>query len=157
MQRRKQTTGADQRQAKVLIVDDQRVLTDTLAVILQWSGFLVLSAYTTESAMEKAQKEKPDLLITDVIFKGEERTGIDVALFVRKALPSCKILLFSGDDASASLLAKAKAKGHQFEFLQKPVYPQEMLTKLGIQTLPTRGNGEAERMFRKRPVQAAIR
>ena len=139
--------------AKVLIVDDQRVLADTLGVILRWSGFHTLEAYSAEGAIELARTEKPDLLITDVIFKGEKLTGIDVALRVREMLPSCKILLFSGDDSSAPLLAKAKADGHQFQFLHKPVYPQEMLSKLGIG--PPIPSQSAQQLGGKRPPQSS--
>jgi DNA-binding NtrC family response regulator len=138
--------------AKVLIADDQRVLADTLGVVLRWSGFQTLLAYSAENAIELAQIEKPDLLITDVVFKGEQLTGIDVALRVQEMLPACKILLFSGDDASASLLAKAQANGHEFQFLQKPVYPQEMLQKLGI-GVPTPPPPDA--LTRKGPVPVA--
>jgi DNA-binding NtrC family response regulator len=119
-------------QAKVIIADDQRVLADTLAVILQWGGFQTLAVYSAENAIQMAAREKPDLLITDVVFRGESHTGIDVALRVRELLPDCKILLFSGDDSTAALLEKAKADGHEFQFLQKPVYPQDVLSTLGI-------------------------
>ena len=143
--------ASGQKLAKVLIADDQRVLADTLGVILRWSGFQTLAAYSAESAIEMARSEKPDLVITDVIFKGEQLSGVDVALHVQKMLPSCKILLFSGDDSSAAVLAKAHADGHQFQFLQKPVYPEEMLDKLGI-AMPAR---PPEELTNKRPVQPA--
>jgi hypothetical protein len=45
-------------------------------------------------------------------------------------LPACKILLFSGQAATADLLEKARAQGHQFEILAKPVHPQDLLAKL---------------------------
>jgi len=143
---KKQPNKGVHQQAKVIIADDQRVLADTLAVILQWGGFQTMAAYSAESAIQMAASERPDLLITDVVFRGESRTGIDVALEVREMLPGCKILLFSGDDSTAALLEKAKAEGHEFQFLQKPVYPEDVLSKLGISAAMPAKDSRTERL-----------
>jgi hypothetical protein len=45
-------------------------------------------------------------------------------------LPSCKILLFSGQAATADLLDRARVQGHEFEILAKPVHPQDLLARL---------------------------
>jgi hypothetical protein len=45
-------------------------------------------------------------------------------------LPTIKILLFSGQAATADLLEKAHAEGYDFEILAKPVHPQDLLSKL---------------------------
>jgi hypothetical protein len=50
---------------------------------------------------------------------------------VRQSVPGCKILLFSGQAATADLLETARAQGHEFEILAKPVHPQDLLAKLG--------------------------
>jgi CheY-like chemotaxis protein len=71
---------------------------------------------------------QPDLLITDVIMG--RMTGIELAIGVRSKLPNCKILLFSGQAATADLLAEAKSKGHNFDILAKPVHPADLLAKL---------------------------
>jgi CheY-like chemotaxis protein len=56
--------------------------------------------------------------------------GIEAAIEIRKFLPNCKILLFSGQAATADLLEKARAKGHEFEILAKPVHPQDLLARI---------------------------
>lgn len=116
---------------KVLVVDDEHVIADTLAIILNQNGFEALPIYTGEDAINRARKMRPDLLISDVIFKNEAITGIDVAIQVRQSVPGCKILLFSGQAATADLLENARAQGHEFEILAKPVHPQDLLSKLG--------------------------
>lgn len=116
---------------KVLVVDDEHVIADTLAIILNQNGFEALPIYTGEDAIDRARKLRPDLLISDVIFKNEAITGIDVAIKVRQSVPGCKILLFSGQAATADLLETARAQGHEFEILAKPVHPQDLLAKLG--------------------------
>jgi CheY-like chemotaxis protein len=113
---------------KVLVADDERVIADTLAIILNQSGFEATAVYSGEKAVEAAETLRPDMLISDVIMT--DLNGIDAAIKIRELLPSCKILLFSGQAATADLLDRAKGQGHQFEILAKPVHPQDLLAKL---------------------------
>ena len=113
---------------KVLVADDERVIADTLVIILNQAGFDATAAYSGRSAVELAETLQPDMLISDVIMP--DLSGIDAAITVRRILPSCKILLFSGQAATADLLDKARGQGHEFEILAKPVHPQDLLAKL---------------------------
>jgi hypothetical protein len=45
--------------------------------------------------------------------------------------PECKILLFSGQAITQDLLKEARDQGHSFQFLQKPVHPSVMLSRIG--------------------------
>jgi CheY-like chemotaxis protein len=112
----------------VLVADDERVIADTLVIILNQAGFSATAAYSGHKAVELAESLKPDMLISDVIMP--DLSGIDAAIRIRSILPSCKILLFSGQAATADLLDKARAQGHEFEILAKPVHPQDLLAKL---------------------------
>jgi CheY-like chemotaxis protein len=53
--------------------------------------------------------------------------GIDASIKIQKALPSCKIFLFSGQFETAELLQQANASGYQFELLAKPIEPEDLL------------------------------
>ena len=113
---------------KVLVADDERVIADTLSMILNQSGFEARAAYSGEKALELAAAFAPDMLISDVIMA--DLNGIDAAIRIRALLPGIKILLFSGQAATADLLEKARAQGYEFEILAKPVHPQDLLNKL---------------------------
>ncbi len=113
---------------RVLVVDDERVIADTLAMILSQSGFDARAIYSGETALEMAQTFLPDMLISDVIMA--DLNGIDAAIRIRALLPKVKILLFSGQAATADLLEKARAQGYEFEILAKPVHPQDLLNRL---------------------------
>ncbi|MDE3201267.1 MAG: response regulator [Acidobacteriota bacterium] len=117
-----------QSKSKVLVVDDERVIADSLAMIMNQSGFEARSVYSGEKALETAAEFKPDMLITDVIMA--DLNGIDAAIKMRAMLPSIKILLFSGQAATADLLEKARTQGYEFEILAKPVHPQDLLSRL---------------------------
>lgn len=112
----------------VLIVDDERVIADTLAIILNKSGYDATAVYSGIDAVEKARQMKPDLVISDVVMA--DMNGIDASIEIRKILPECKILLFSGQAATKDLLAKAREDGHNFDLLIKPVHPTDLLQKL---------------------------
>src|ERR1700691_4867886 len=113
---------------KVLVADDERVIADTLAMILNQSGFDARAVYSSETALATAATFEPDMLISDVIMA--DLNGIDAAIRIRSLLPKIKILLFSGQAATADLLEKARAKGYEFEILAKPVHPQDLLSRL---------------------------
>ncbi len=117
---------------KILVVDDEKVIADTLAMILNQSGFQASAVYSGPDAIEHARTTQPDLLISDVILdnEGKAMNGIDAAIQIRKLLPACKILLFSGQAATADLLDNARKQGHDFEILAKPVHPEEFLARL---------------------------
>jgi CheY-like chemotaxis protein len=113
---------------KVLVADDERVIADTLAMILNQSGFEARAVYSGETALEAVAAFEPDMLISDVIMG--ELNGIETAIRMRALRPKIKILLFSGQAATANLLEDARAHGHDFEILAKPVHPQDLLNKL---------------------------
>lgn len=113
---------------KVLVADDERVIADTLAMILNQSGFDARAVYSGEKALEVAPEFQPNMLISDVIMA--DLNGIDAAIRIRELLPAIKILLFSGQAATADLLEKARTEGYEFEILAKPVHPQDLLNRL---------------------------
>jgi CheY-like chemotaxis protein len=113
---------------KVLVVDDERVIADTLAMILNQSGFEARAIYSGEGALELVPTFAPDMLISDVIMA--DLNGIDAAIRIKEMQPGIKVLLFSGQAATADLLEKARSQGYEFEILAKPVHPQDLLNRL---------------------------
>jgi CheY-like chemotaxis protein len=116
------------RKRRVLVVDDEQVIADTLAKILDLNGYEASAVYTGTAAVESARSLQPDLIISDVIMP--DMDGIQAAISIRSFLPDCRILLFSGQAATADLLENARAQGHEFEILGKPVHPSDLLAKL---------------------------
>ena len=113
---------------RVLVVDDEQVIADTLAKILDLNGYEASAVYTGTAAVASARSLRPDLIISDVIMP--DMDGIQAAISIRGFLPDCKILLFSGQAATAGLLEDARAQGHEFDILGKPVHPSDLLAKL---------------------------
>jgi CheY-like chemotaxis protein len=130
--------AADKQQPMVLVVDDERVIADTLSVILRRSGFSVMTAYDGETALELAAGIAPDLLLSDVMM-GPGIDGTELAIRLIAACPDCKVLLFSGHAATVDLLAKARMSGHDFSLLTKPIHPSDLLSRIA-ESLPRRSN-----------------
>jgi DNA-binding NtrC family response regulator len=78
-----------------------------------------------KSALEIARVIPPELLLSDVVMP--EMTGIELAIAVVQSVPDCKVLLFSGQAATVNLLADARAAGHDFTTLRKPIHPTDLL------------------------------
>jgi DNA-binding response OmpR family regulator len=112
----------------VLIVDDEKMIAETLAAILTQSGFACMVAYDGESALDIARVIPPQLLITDVSMPG--MNGIDLAVGLKTLVPDCKVLLFSGQAATVDLLADAKYATHNFVLLAKPLHPRKLLAHI---------------------------
>jgi len=113
---------------RVLIADDEEVIADTLAMILSQAGFETQAVYSGEEALSILHDFNPDMLISDVIMSGI--TGIETAIRVRALLPSCKVLLFSGQATTRNLLDVASAQGYEFELLTKPIHPADLLARM---------------------------
>jgi DNA-binding response OmpR family regulator len=113
----------------VFVVDDEKLIAQTLAMILTQSGFAATAFEGPFQALEAAASgPAPDLLISDVVMP--EMSGIELGVQFRSEYPECKILLFSGQSATADMLETAKLHGHDFEVLAKPVHPSDLLAKL---------------------------
>jgi CheY-like chemotaxis protein len=113
---------------RVLVVDNERIVADTLAAILRNAGYETRVCYDESSAFSQCESFPPDVMITDVIMPGIN--GIQMAIQVRQRYPDCRILLFSGHAASVNLLEEARQNGHDFDTLEKTVHPSVLLAKI---------------------------
>ena len=113
---------------KIIVVDDEPIIADTLVNILEGEGHDALAVSHGESAVKWAKMVLPDAIISDVIMPGMD--GIETAKAIMKFLPTCRIILFSGQSAGIDLLSKAQAEGYTFEVLAKPINPEKLLEKL---------------------------
>jgi len=118
-----------ERKSIVYVVDDEKLIADTLAMILSQAGFIAFAFNDSLPALNAANSAStPDLLISDVVMPG--MSGIDLAIQFRKSYPECKVLLFSGQSTTANLLEIAQAQGYEFDILTKPIHPSDLLAKV---------------------------
>ena len=113
---------------RILVIDDERPLADTLVLILRKAGYEATAAYQGAAALSQIELFLPDVVICDVIMPGMD--GIEVCRKIQAKHPNCHIVLFSGQAAANGLIRDARNKGYSWELLAKPVDPEELLAKL---------------------------
>jgi DNA-binding NtrC family response regulator len=117
---------------KVFIVDNEHLIAATLTEILQKDGFAATYFTNPREALSAAQKEVPDLLLSEVGMA--ELSGIELAIAIQQNCPACKIMLFSGREDTHVLVSKAREQGYDFPVLYRPMHPTELLRRLHRQT-----------------------
>ena len=113
----------------VLVVDDERVIADTISIILSKNGYAVETAYDAVSALDLASVVPPHLLLSDVMM-GPGMDGTQLAIEMTEAYPDCKVILFSGHAATQDLLENAREAGYEFTVLTKPLHPADLLAQI---------------------------
>jgi DNA-binding response OmpR family regulator len=113
---------------RVFVVDDEFNIASTLGLILCHHGYEASSFTGPLEALQAVIMQPPDLLISDVAMP--QLSGVELALKVRAYAPGCKILLFSGEPSSVELVEAARADGHTFELLPRPLHPAELLKRI---------------------------
>jgi CheY-like chemotaxis protein len=113
-------------QIRILIVDDEKPLMETLGQILRNAGYMCQAASSGELALEHVRSFNPALLITDVMMTG--MNGVDLARAVRDSHPDCAVLLYTGTVGATRNLLETGGNGHGLRILAKPLQPMELLT-----------------------------
>ena len=111
---------------RVLVIDDERIIADTLTEILELHGFEATPLYSGESALEWVESSRPDIVLSDIVM--HQVDGIEAAVRIRILHPECRVILFSASPLSAANRRKIHRLG--FEFLQRPLHPQDLLARL---------------------------
>lgn len=122
---------------RVLIVDDEHVIADTLAIIFSRAGYESRAAYSAESALELISSWPPDLAVVDFVLPA--MNGIDFAILLKATSPDCAIQLLTGRLDTISLRQAVLQRGYAFEVLEKPVHPNKILA-LASALLPPGSN-----------------
>ncbi|HEY5381084.1 MAG TPA: response regulator [Acidobacteriaceae bacterium] len=113
---------------RILVVDDEKLIADTIVQILNRNGFIAEAAYSGAEAIEKAERHCPELVLSDVLMPHID--GVEAAIAIRELCPDTRILLFSGQAATVEILARARERGHIFELLPKPIHPTQLIKHL---------------------------
>ena len=109
--------------AKVLIVDDERAILDTVEILLRGEGFDASVAQSGREALERFDEVSPDVVLTDIRMPGV--TGLDLLEAVRQRDPEVPVILMT---AQASLQSAVKAVNQgAFYYLQKPFSNAELV------------------------------
>jgi len=108
---------------KILIVDDETAILDTLEILFRGEGWEVAIADSGPKALASVEDEKPDLVLTDIRMPGA--TGLEVLAQAREVDPEIPVILMT---AQASLQSAVRAVNEgAYYYLQKPFANDELL------------------------------
>ncbi len=113
---------------RILVVDDETLIADTIVQILNRNGFIAQAAYSGGEAIDLAKRDCPELVLSDVMMPHVD--GVEAAIAIREHCPETRIVLFSGQAATVEILARARERGHNFELLPKPIHPTQLIKHL---------------------------
>ncbi|MDA0682504.1 MAG: response regulator transcription factor [Bacteroidetes bacterium] len=113
---------------KVLIVDDEKDILEFLSYNLEKEGFIVHTALNGKSAIEKAKKYKPDLIILDVMMP--EMDGITTCQEIRSIpeISNTLILFLTARSEEYSELAGFDAGAD--DYVAKPIKPKLLISRI---------------------------
>lgn len=111
---------------KVLIIEDDELVRLTCRNLLKKEGHEVLEAENGAAGVDCFKKEKPDLVITDILMPDKE--GLETIIEIRAINPDAKILAISsgGSTQNMSFLKMAKELGATYA-LKKPLKPDQLV------------------------------
>jgi CheY-like chemotaxis protein len=113
---------------RVLVVDDQKLIADTVAEILRNEGFDATAVYDGWNALEAVPRFHPDWLLSDVMMP--RMNGVQLAIAIRTNYPRVQILLFSGQAGISDILQEGVQRGYEFELIAKPIHPLRLVERL---------------------------
>ncbi len=112
---------------RILVVDDEVELVKALQIRLKQENYEVLVAYDGEEGLQKAQKDKPDLIILDILIPKMEGNSVAIALKGDKETRDIPIIFLTCLAEGLTEKPEGRFRGGNF-FLGKPFDTEELMS-----------------------------
>jgi CheY-like chemotaxis protein len=109
---------------KILLIDDEVEVLDTIAIVLQAAGYHVVKAWNGEEGIKRFNEHSFDLVITDLFMPFAN--GNEVARHVRTAQKSVPVIGITGTPNDVDLACFDKVLGKPFPFDELIKYIREL-------------------------------
>jgi DNA-binding NtrC family response regulator len=101
---------------KLLIVEDDQSVRNTMVTVLELEGYAVDAVASTREAIDRLTAQIYPIVISDIYL--DERTGLDVLRTAREHNPECAVILMTGRGSMETVMKATE--GGAFEYLAKP-------------------------------------
>jgi two-component system, NtrC family, nitrogen regulation response regulator NtrX len=108
---------------RILVIDDEGAIRDSLKMILEYEGYEVLTAATGEDGIAQAEREAPDLIFLDVKMPGMD--GLEVLQRLRHLVEVTPMVVISGHGTVSTAVEATKLGA--FDFIEKPLERERVL------------------------------
>ena len=133
---------------RILVVDDEASIRDTLRMILEYEGYDVIQAATGEDAVRMIEREAPDLVFLDIKMGGMD--GLEALQKIRQSNESLPVVIISGHGTVSTAVEATKLGA--FDFIEKPLASERVLVT--IRNALDQGRLKDENRSLKRAVEA---
>jgi CheY-like chemotaxis protein len=115
---------------RILIVDDEHLVADTLGLIFNRHGFEAKVVYSANDALHCAHSFSPDLLLCDINMP--VRSGLELMADFYRELPRCRVLVLTGHYSNLiSVREQSDKLRRPTRVLTKPCHPSDLLREAG--------------------------
>ena len=119
------TTVPSTRQMKVLVIDDEPAIVETIEAKLRKEGFTVFTADSAEEGMRLVRRVKPDLLVLDIMLP--QRSGLELCRAIRRE-SSTPIIFLSAKAAESDRVRGLELGGD--DYIVKPFNLNELVARV---------------------------
>ncbi len=121
------------KKAKILLIDDDVDFVEATKTVLESKPYDVVVAYDGDEGLQKAKKEKPDLIILDVIMPVKD--GFTAAEQLKKdpelsKIPVLMLTAFSEVGGETSIAVSRGLTLETEDYIEKPISPEELLQRV---------------------------
>jgi serine phosphatase RsbU (regulator of sigma subunit) len=138
--------------ARILTIDDDRVVRESIAAYLEDSGYTMFEAINGKEGIEIFRREQPDLVLCDL--RMPEVDGLEVLEVITSEAPSVPIIMISGAGLISDVVEALRLGA--WDYLVKPITDMEVLEHT-VSTSLHRAKLEAENRHYKDELEAANR
>jgi CheY-like chemotaxis protein len=111
---------------RILVVDDECLVADTLGLIFRKHGFEARVSYSAKDALHCARSFSPELLLCDISMP--EQSGLQLAEALHHELPDCKLLMLTAYASNAIKVEQHVSRTRRpLKLLTKPCRPELLL------------------------------
>ena len=111
-----------QKNIKILVVDDEAIMRDSLRDWLTDAGYNVLTAGNGTDALEIILKEKPGVAVIDLVLPGTG--GLDLLRKARQLLPAIQVIIITAYSSVHTAIAAIKEGA--YDYIEKPFSPEKV-------------------------------
>ncbi len=141
---------------KILIVDDEERVVQSIAGVLEDEGFRVATARSGDDAIKVFQQEEPDVTLLDIWMPGMD--GIEILKRLKGIDPKCQVIMISGHATISTAMASVKLGA--FDFIEKPLSLDVLLLTIrraldrqkDLSSIEGSGGGGIEEPFQYRKI-----
>jgi PAS domain S-box-containing protein len=111
------------RPARILAIDDEPIVRESIAAYLEDSGFEILQAQDGRIGLQMLRGQKPDLVLLDL--RMPEMDGLEFLDLMQREVPETPVIVVSGTGVLQDAIAALRAGAH--DFVTKPILDMAVL------------------------------